>query len=48
MAAYRANPAWAVFVADRGNGGLGGFLELGQRSLADGCDSSPVAYVEGW
>jgi aminoglycoside 6'-N-acetyltransferase I len=48
MGAYRANAAWAVFVADRGDGRLGGFLELGERSVADSCDSSPVAYIEGW
>lgn len=47
MAAYRSNASWAVFVADRGDGRLAGFLELGQRSLADGCDSSPVPYIEG-
>jgi len=48
MDAMRSNPSWALFVADRGNGQLGGFLELGQRSVADGCSSSPVAYIEGW
>jgi aminoglycoside 6'-N-acetyltransferase I len=48
MAMYRANASWAVFIADRGDGRLGGFLELGERSVADGCDSSPVAYIEGW
>jgi aminoglycoside 6'-N-acetyltransferase I len=32
-----------VFVADRpGTGRLAGFLE------AEGCSSSPVAYIEGW
>src|SRR5688572_5222458 len=25
-----------------------GFIELGLRSVVDGCDSSPVAYIEGW
>ena len=48
MMAYRSTPSWAVFVADRGDGRLGGFLELGQRSCADGCASSPVPYIEGW
>ena len=27
---------------------LGGFIELSLRDRVDGCDSSPVAYVEGW
>jgi aminoglycoside 6'-N-acetyltransferase I len=48
MVIWRANASCAVFVADRGGGQLGGFLELGERSVADGCDSSPVAYIEGW
>jgi aminoglycoside 6'-N-acetyltransferase I len=39
----------AVFVADRGaEGTLGGFLEMGLRSHAEGCRSSPVPYIEGW
>lgn len=48
MLGYRSTPSWAVFVADRGDGRLGGFLELGQRPAADGCTSSPVAYIEAW
>ena len=48
MEPYRSQPTKAVFVADRGNGRLGGFLELNERSVADGCNSSPVAYIEGW
>ena len=38
----------AVFVADRGNGSLAGFVEIGSRNYAEGCDTSPVAYLEGW
>jgi aminoglycoside 6'-N-acetyltransferase I len=37
-----------VFVAERTGGGLCGFLEAGLRSRADGCDSTPVGYIEGW
>lgn len=37
-----------VFVAVRPNGMLGGFLEGGTRQYADGCESSPVGYLEGW
>lgn len=39
---------FAVFVADRGDGQLGGFLEAGRRAYADGCDTKPVGYIEGW
>ena len=37
-----------VYVIDRGNGRIGGFIELSTRSYAEGCTTSPVAYVEGW
>jgi aminoglycoside 6'-N-acetyltransferase I len=37
-----------VFVAVRENGELGGFLEGGLRKYAEGCDTSPVGYIEGW
>jgi aminoglycoside 6'-N-acetyltransferase I len=36
-----------VFIAEE-DGALVGFLELGLRSVAEGCTSSPVPYVEGW
>jgi aminoglycoside 6'-N-acetyltransferase I len=48
MLGYRSTPQWAVFVVDRGDGQLGGFLELGQRAFADGCTASPVPYIEAW
>ena len=38
----------AVLVADRGDGSLAGFVEIGSRNYADGCKTSPVAYLEGW
>lgn len=38
-----------VFVAEANDAALLGFLEVGLRSHADGCDPShPVGYVEGW
>lgn len=46
-AALGADPPLVVFVAEE-NGKLVGFLELGLRSVAEGCSSSPVPYVEGW
>lgn len=38
----------ATFVLDRQDGRLGGIIEMGQRNYAEGCASSPVAYIEGW
>jgi aminoglycoside 6'-N-acetyltransferase I len=40
--------AAAVFVAEGGPGRLCGFADVGEREYADGCDTSPVAYLEGW
>lgn len=49
QAAFHREPGTqAVFVVDRENGLLGGFLEAGMRKYADGCETSPVGYVEGW
>ena len=39
----------AVIIAQReGEDGLVGFAEVGERPYADGCDTSPVAFLEGW
>ncbi len=38
----------AVFLAEAGNGAILGMLELSLRGYADGCESSPVPYIEGW
>lgn len=47
--AWRARPDAVVVVAARpGGGGLAGFAEVGARAYADGCATSPVAYLEGW
>jgi aminoglycoside 6'-N-acetyltransferase I len=48
MDEYRRNEAAAVFVIDRGDGRLGGFLEAATRTIAEGCEASPVGYIEGW
>jgi aminoglycoside 6'-N-acetyltransferase I len=37
-----------TFVWVRDDGRLGGFLEATLRLGAEGCDSSPVGYIEGW
>jgi aminoglycoside 6'-N-acetyltransferase I len=39
----------AILVAQAEDGVLNGFLEVGLRSHADGCDTvQPVGFVEGW
>lgn len=38
----------AVFVADRGHGQLAGFVEIGLRNYAEGCGTTPVAFLESW
>lgn len=37
-----------VFVWERDGGSLGGFVSFSVRPWAEGCDSTPVPYVEGW
>jgi aminoglycoside 6'-N-acetyltransferase I len=37
-----------VFVAERADGSVAGFVEVGARPYADGCDTSPVGYIEAW
>lgn len=37
-----------TFVYDRGNGALGGFVEVSVRNIVDGAQSDRVAYIEGW
>jgi aminoglycoside 6'-N-acetyltransferase I len=48
MQAWLSRADAAVIVAPRAEGGLCGFAEVGARSIADGCESSPVGYLEGW
>ena len=38
----------AVFVAVRPAGSLGGFVEVSTHPHAIGCETRPVAYIEGW
>lgn len=39
----------AVFVLERPDGkSLAGFVEVGARSVVDGCATSPVGYIEAW
>jgi aminoglycoside 6'-N-acetyltransferase I len=41
-------PHIGLFVIARDDGRLGGYVEAGTRDYAEGCDSSPVAFVEAW
>ena len=46
MAQWAARPEAAVFVAVRPGGEKrAGFAEVGTRSYADGCETSPVGYL---
>ena len=47
-AEWLARPDATVLVAVRPDGRLAGFAEVAERPYADGCDTSPVAYLEGW
>jgi aminoglycoside 6'-N-acetyltransferase I len=47
--AYFSSPQDGVtFVVERPAGGLCGFVEVSLRNYAEGCTTSPVAYIEGW
>ena len=48
MAAFLARPDAAVFIAERPDGSACGYVEAGARSVADGCSTSPVGYIEAW
>lgn len=48
LAAFLAGPDAVVLLAEARDGKPAGFVEVGLRSYAEGCASSPVAYIEGW
>src|SRR5258708_3220191 len=48
MSTILNDPMTPVFVAERPAGTLGGFIETGTRKYAEGCETSPVGYIEGW
>ena len=37
-----------VLMAEDASGKLIGFAEVGTRAYAEGCDTSPVGFLEGW
>ncbi len=45
---YLHGPRAAIFVASDSQGRLIGFLEVDLRDYAEGCESSPVGYIEAW
>jgi aminoglycoside 6'-N-acetyltransferase I len=48
-AAWLARADAIVIVAEHSaDAGLAGFIELGARPYADGCNTTPVAFLEGW
>lgn len=49
IAEYFADPPerGACFVAEAEDGDVVGFAEVGLRDYAEGCDTSPVGYLEG-
>jgi aminoglycoside 6'-N-acetyltransferase I len=48
MREFRARSDTEVFLAENSDGAVVGFVEAGSRPYADGCDTSPVGYVEAW
>ena len=42
------NPKAGVFVASNAEGRLVAFIEVRLRDYAEGCESSPVGYIEAW
>ena len=48
MREFRTRADAEVFVAEDSDGAVVGFVEVGTRPYADGCDTSPVGYVEAW
>ena len=48
MDEYMGGADHQVFLAERPEGGLCGFLEAAIHPWAVGCDQWPVGYIEGW
>ena len=48
MTVFLARRDAQVFIAERHDGSVCGYVEAGARSIADGCSTSPVGYIEAW
>ena len=42
------DPRQEVFIASRADGKLVAFIEASLREYAEGCETSPVGYIEAW
>jgi aminoglycoside 6'-N-acetyltransferase I len=42
------DPDYAIFVASGADGDLVAFIEAGLREYGEGCETSPVGYIEAW
>lgn len=47
MRDFLADPTWCILLAEA-DGQAVGFLEASLRDYAEGCETSPVGYLEGW
>ena len=45
---HLSDPDYVVFVASDGNQDLIAFIEAGLRDHGEGCETSPVGYIEAW
>lgn len=45
---HLADPDYAVFVASGAEDGLIAFIEARLRDYGEGCETSPVGYIEAW
>lgn len=48
MREFLEQPDVTLLLVERADGSVAGFVEAGTRRYADGCDTSPVGYVEAW
>ena len=48
MHEYDSREDTELFLAERPDGSIAGFVEAGTRPYADGCDTSPVGFIEAW
>jgi aminoglycoside 6'-N-acetyltransferase I len=43
-----ADPDYAIFIAANADGRQVAFIETGLRDYGEGCETSPVGYIEAW
>jgi aminoglycoside 6'-N-acetyltransferase I len=48
MKSWLARRDAGTFLIEDPPGSIRGFAEVGERAYADGCETQPVAYLEGW